>query len=174
MSGDAPDDAMFPALTHVLFGFQGQIYRSPMPFGSRDPEGAVIGDAARAGVKVIVVLASVEECERKARCDLHAIYEARDFRVVACPVPDYEAPDDAPRFMEVLEEVERLAKAGAHVLVHCSAGQGRTGMFLACLAVRARGLGAKGAIDWVREFVPNAVETPPQRAFVREVATPRA
>ena len=43
------------------------------------------------------------------------------------------------------------------LVVHCHAGMGRTGLFLACLAQRALHMSPVEAIDWVRSYVPGAL-----------------
>jgi len=52
------------------------------------------------------------------------------------------------------------------VVVHCAAGQGRTGTVLACALVH-RGLSAEEAIRTVRRLRPPSIDTDSQEAFVR-------
>ncbi len=52
--------------------------------------------------------------------------------------------------------------------MHCHAGIGRTGIFLACMAQDLLGMDAEESIRWVRGYIPGAVETPYQLQFVRE------
>ena len=84
------------------------------------------------------------------------------------PVPDFHAPT-----MEQLRDFvaavnERLA-AGQRVGVHCHAGKGRTGTFLAAYFV-ARGLTAPDAIARIREIRPGSVETAAQEKAIAEFA----
>jgi protein-tyrosine phosphatase len=43
---------------------------------------------------------------------------------------------------------------------------GRTGLFMAYLAKRCLGLSGAEALQWVRRFIPRAVETPEQQQLV--------
>jgi len=84
------------------------------------------------------------------------------------PVPDFHAPT-----MEQLRDFvaavnERLA-TGQRVGVHCHAGKGRTGTFLAAYFV-ARGLTAPDAITRIREMRPGSVETAAQEEAIAEFA----
>jgi protein-tyrosine phosphatase len=43
---------------------------------------------------------------------------------------------------------------------------GRTGLFIASLAKRMLGLAGEEALQWVRHYIPRAVETPEQQRLV--------
>ena len=68
-----------------------------------------------------------------------------------------------PYVRRVLDQL----RAGRHVAIHCHAGLGRTGMFAACLAREALGLGGDEAIAWIRGLVPGAVESRGQEELIR-------
>ena len=54
-------------------------------------------------------------------------------------------------------------------MVHCLAGVGRTGMFLASLAKLGMGYSSEDAVRWVREYIPGAIEIPEQEQLVKLV-----
>jgi len=58
------------------------------------------------------------------------------------------------------------AQAEHNIAVHCSAGIGRTGLFMACLAKRGLGLSGSEALQWIRHSMPRAVETADQQRLV--------
>jgi protein-tyrosine phosphatase len=75
--------------------------------------------------------------------------------------PSTEAMDRAVDFV-----VEQLA-AGRAVLVHCLAGEGRTGCVLAVYLVKTKGLDAEAAMAEIRKAKPQFIERRQENA-VRE------
>ena len=152
-------------ITELPFGQLGRIFRSRMPFGKYDPEGLVYEAYRDNDISVIVLLAEDHECKEKARRDLRTLYTQDGFTVVHLPVVDYGIP--SPQALCVaLDATAREAQSGRHVVIHCSAGIGRTGLFTACLAKKLLNLSGEKAIEWVRRYIADAVETPQQRQFV--------
>jgi len=107
---------------------------------------------------VIVLLARDEECLHKTGCHLRALYLKAGFQVLYLPIPDFSVPtrDDLE---QAIQQTIAYAQAGHNVVIHCSAGIGRTGLFMAYLAKRWLGLSGAEALQWVRRFIPRAVET---------------
>jgi hypothetical protein len=80
--------------------------------------------------------------------------------------PDWWLPADQNDARDAILEVWRRA-ATERVEVACSAGRGRTGTVLACLAV-IDGIPSGEAVAYVRRhYHPKAVETPWQQWYVR-------
>jgi predicted protein tyrosine phosphatase len=80
-------------------------------------------------------------------------------------VPDISALDRSAAF------VEEQVKAGKKVLVHCLAGQGRTGCALAAYLVKTRGVGAASALKSLREIKPGFVEWKQEKAITDYAAS---
>lgn len=98
--------------------------------------------------------------------DIKAV-EAAGFDYLHLPVEDYEAPtlEQVEAFLRFLEHHE----ADGGVGVHCAAGQGRTGVMLACALV-ARGMTADEAIARVRDLRPPSIDTPNQEKIIHAFA----
>jgi protein-tyrosine phosphatase len=154
-------------MTELDFGTPGRIYRSPMPFGPYDAEHTLTQAYASACISAVVVLAEAEECLRKTGRDLLADYREQGLGVIHCPIPDYGIPQRQP-FEQALLAAAGRARLGQHTVVHCSAGIGRTGVFMACLAHHLLDLQGDAASAWVRSYIPGAIETEEQKQFVRE------
>jgi protein-tyrosine phosphatase len=156
-------------LTRLPFDLPGRIYRSPMPYGDYDPHRSVIAAYREAGITGVVVLAEGSECLDRAGIDLLDFYHQQGLAVIHCPIPDFSPPEP-----QALEEAFDLllarAQAGENTAVHCHAGVGRTGVFMACLARRLFGMDGDAAIVWVKKSIPDAVETPDQVSFVKTFA----
>ena len=152
-------------LTELPFGFPGRVFRSPMPFGPYDLHGEVYDRFCEEQIAVIVLLASDEECLHRTGCNLRAWYLKEGFQVLYLPIPDFGVPakDDLE---QGVQHTIAYAQAGHHIVIHCSAGIGRTGLFMAYLAKRCLGLSGAEALQWVRHYIPRAVETPEQQRLV--------
>lgn len=154
------------ALTRMPFlGLQGTIYRCPMPYGKYDPEGQGIAEMKQKKVEVVVMLASEKEAQKETGRELRKLYQARGLQVIHLPVPDYGVPERAALNHAVQKTID-LARQGKNIAVHCSAGVGRTGLFMAEVAKQAMQMTGQAALYWVRLYIDGAVETEEQERFV--------
>ena len=152
-------------LTELPFNLEGHIFRSPMPFSPYDP-GNLWKRYQEEEVGMVVVLTELQEYLVHAHRDLPLFYEKAGLDVIHLPTPDFQTPQDLAAFEDALQTVEDYAKNGGNVAVHCMAGIGRTGVFMACLARRVLGFSGQDAIVWVRSYVPRSLENSMQEKFV--------
>ena len=152
-------------LTELPFSLVGHIFRSPMPFGAYDPQEEIANEYIQKKVSVIVLLAEDEECLEKAGRNLRCLYEEVGFKVIHLPIRDFGVPSNSD-LVRAVNGVIAYAQAGCNIAIHCSAGIGRTGLFVALLAKQILSLSGEEAIAWVRQYIPGAVETAEQRQLV--------
>lgn len=81
------------------------------------------------------------------------------------PVKDFHAPKTS-QLEEFCIAADREIEKGGRVAVHCYAGKGRTGTFLAAYFV-FKGAQADGAIELIRSLRPGSIETDEQEEAVR-------
>ncbi len=148
------------------FGLPGRIFRSPMPFRPGDEDGQIFHQFLEHKVSVVVLLVTDAECQARTGRNLRQFYQSSGFDVIHQPIPDFDVPDLEALSIKIDAALER-ARAGQNIAVHCYAGYGRTGMFLACMARQVLGMSAAQAIDWVRSFVPTSIEVPEQIRVVK-------
>lgn len=79
---------------------------------------------------------------------------------VHVPVADMETPS-IEQIEQVLAVIDKAKAGNMGVSIHCMAGQGRTGTFLAAYFV-TQGLSAKEAIRKTRELRPGSIEVQEQ------------
>lgn len=88
------------------------------------------------------------------------------------PIVDMTAPSRTQLF-EALDAVDLAHGAGRAVVVHCLAGQGRTGTILAAWLIR-QGATASAAVEEIRRACPQAVENDAQLACLDAFERDRA
>jgi hypothetical protein len=139
-----------------------------MPVGPSALHGDTDDGLCAEQMAVLVLRASDAACLHTTGGPLHTWYDQAGCQVRSLPLPDCGVPP-----LEDLEQAVQHtlahAQAGSHIVMPCSAGLGRPGLFRASLARRALGLFGAEAISWVRHVLPYAVETPDQqRLFFKD------
>jgi len=155
-------------ITQIPFDISGKIFRSAMPFSPYDDSGSIWIQYKVNKINAVVILAEPQEYLVHAKRDLVKFYQSEGLEVLKLPIPDFKIPEDKVAFEEILKKVISLAENGKNVAVHCMAGYGRTGTFLACLAKRHLNFNGMDAIEWIRKSIPGALENQNQEKFVRE------
>lgn len=152
-------------LVEIPFGLQGKVYRSPMPYAAFDLGHTTFDEFRQADIDAVVVLTVPGEDYQRAGLDLLDLYQEQGWQVIHFPIEDFHIPLDKAGLHHTLEEVIAQAHAGKNVVVHCFAGRGRTGLFLALIARRVLGMEGEEAIVWLRQYF-KAVETTAQAQVV--------
>lgn len=153
-------------ITELPFNLPGKIFRSPMPFSYFDNGEQVMQEFKQTGVDVVVMLTSDKESQQRTKRDLRKLYKKEGLEVIYFPIEDFDIPEDKSDHTSPVDAAVQHAQDGKHVAVHCYAGLGRTGMFLALMARRILDLEGEEAIDWVRQHVKGAVQTEDQKNYV--------
>jgi atypical dual specificity phosphatase len=81
------------------------------------------------------------------------------------PMKDHQAPD-AASLEEAATFIRDKVKDGKTTLVHCLAGEGRTGCALAAYLIKDRGISADEAIRALRQIRPSFVERDQEKAVL--------
>lgn len=93
--------------------------------------------------------------------------EKEYFQVIHTPIYDYWIPEHAS-FLQDLDSVCSHLDSGKNVFVHCLGGHGRTGMALACMAIRLMGMTPNEALMLSKKLC-NGPEVEEQKDFVRTI-----
>ena len=154
-------------LTELPFDLPGRVFRSPMPYSRMDPWGEIYPEYQAASVSVVVLLVSDEESLAETGRNLRQHYQQHGMQVIHLPILDFSVPELA-ELQAAVFAAEAQLRQGRNLAVHCYAGIGRTGLFLACLARQVMGLSAPEAMDWVRCYIRGAVEVEAQKRLVEK------
>jgi protein-tyrosine phosphatase len=159
-------------LTELSFGLPGRVFRSPMPFKGRNEPDVLFESYRREHISVVVMLVPDRESRFLTGKDLRDYYTGQGLEVIYLPMPDFSVPE-INALREAVNQAYEKAKSGYHVVVHCNAGIGRTGLFMACLAKRVLELPGEQAVEWVRQYIPHALESPVQIKMAHEFSIER-
>lgn len=155
----------YSRLTELPFGISGRVLRSPMPYGKYDPRRAVLKEALDEGVTVVVDLVPDDEALEKTGLVLRELYSEKGLRVIYSPIADFNIPEPQA-LQQALDAARHELEQGFTIMVHCNAGFGRTGVFVGCMARDFLGLDGPAAVNWVRQYIPTALENELQVDFV--------
>lgn len=108
------------------------------------------------GVRAIVSL--TERPLAQSQIDRHG------FNYLHLPVPDF-TPPRLPQIVQFVHYVNDSMRHDRPVMVHCTAGCGRTGTMLACYFV-STGLTPEDAYDRIVSLRPGSVETSEQKQCI--------
>lgn len=158
-------------LVEIPFGLDGKVYRSPMPYAAFDLGHTTFDEFKEAGIDTVVILTVPGEDQLRAGLDMVELYHEQGWQVIHFPIMDFDVPLDKAGLHRTLEEVIAQARRGRKIAVHCFAGRGRTGLFLALMARRLLGMEGREAIRWLRQYFP-AVETGEQAQVVIDEVRP--
>lgn len=153
-------------LTELPLNLSGKVFRSAMPFCYFDIENALFDAYLDVGIDTVVMLTSDEEARKHSGLNLREFYSEAGMDVLYYPVTDFSTPADSASFSEAVDNAIQQVRDGKNIVIHCYAGIGRTGMFAALMVRRILGFEGDDAINWVRKFVPDAVQTPEQRHII--------
>jgi protein-tyrosine phosphatase len=146
---------------------RGALFLSSMP-GEYESLEQAFQEMRGQGITRIVRLTPIEEIRVKSPEYYQALEEGGvPWPVEECGMPDGGIPEDRSAFLKTVRDAADRLRAGERVLVHCSAGVGRTGMFAICTLV-ALGISEKDATRTMSEAGAH-LEKPVQREFVDEI-----
>jgi protein-tyrosine phosphatase len=139
-----------------------------MPYSVFDWDKSTFAEFREKGVDTVLMLVDDEEAQQHSSHDLRSLYKDAGMEVIQFPIIDHDIPPEGAKagIRKVLEEALDQIKAGRHLVIHCYAGIGRTGMFAALLAQMALDCPPEDSVAWVREYVTGAVETEEQHQYV--------
>lgn len=157
--------SLFEGLTELSFNMAGRVFRSAMPYCAYDIGQQIYPAYLQANVGTIALLTSDKECLDVTKMDLRKRYLEQGFSVIHLPISDLDIPSVNDLSLAVGEALNRI-RNGENIAIHCHAGIGRTGVFIACMAIKAFGLSGDEAVEWVRNYIPGAIETERQLKFV--------
>jgi len=117
-------------------------------------------------VKTIAVLIPESDILDFYSVGLLKSYRDKGFNVIHYPIEDYSIPEQLDSFHSfILEITSRLNKG--NLLIHCSAGIGRTGLVASSILI-SKGMSVDKAIRQIREVRPGSVENTEQRDFLED------
>ncbi len=164
-----PQHAIFRPV-QLPAGIKGSVHLTSMPGRYHDIQDSLEAWNAlkkSAGREKMCLLSLTDDAEIRVKSPEFAkslqagLWEGRR---VSSPIPDFGIPADEPAFRKVIVDLAHDVRDGTHLVIHCGAGIGRTGMAAVCL-LAALGLPLADAGRAVRA-AGSGPETPAQISLI--------
>lgn len=132
----------------------GSLWLGSMP-GRFESWGAFQAQAQRAQLELVVCLTPRGELAELSPAYHAAVVQGTvPFRWLNLPMPNFGVPEDRAVFRREVQRIAAALRRGDAVLLHCTAGMGRTGSTAACV-LKALGLDTQEALQRVRDAGSN-------------------
>lgn len=133
----------------------------------KDDEGVAqfIEELKSRDITTVAMLLTDEDIAKHYDKSLVTYYEEAGIKVMRFPIEDRDAPKDARKFHLFMRQLNERLKT-ENVVLHCSAGLGRTGTALAGFLIY-HGYSYKDAMKTAKRKRAGAVETQSQEKFLR-------
>jgi len=130
-----PPPAPYVVLPIQLPIATGALYASRVPGRRREQTRSDLEALTKFGIQRVVCLVEREQLVQTHGADLYLSLAADAFGpgFHHLDVRDHDIPEDDDAFAQCVRRVYQALRDDERVLVHCVAGCGRTGMFVACL-----------------------------------------
>lgn len=115
-------------------------------------------------IETIVVLLTDAQIRNFYDENLVKLYRDEGFNVIHYPIRDFSTPKNFSTYHKLVGDISKALDRG-NVLIHCSAGWGRTGLVASGVAVY-KGHNPHKAIALIRKVRPGSVETKQQEKFI--------
>ena len=143
--------------------FKNQIYRSSMPMGCYDKNNEIIRIWETINPDYVICFCPKDEFIRKANKKQFQIY-GNKFEFINYPINNYEIPNNFNQLIKLLDIIKEKLNKNKKIILHCSAGIGRTGLILGCLLVYL-GYTKTDSFKFLRDNIFNSLHNKKQLDF---------
>ncbi|MEC7167440.1 MAG: dual specificity protein phosphatase family protein [Candidatus Thermoplasmatota archaeon] len=131
-----------------------KLFRSPMPFGRfEQSHGAIINSWLDNEIDIVISTNPISEFIEKTGENKLIDIENHNFTIIHFPIQDRGVPS-LSNLISLVEKILIELNENKRIVVHCSAGIGRTGMILACILIRSGDYSVSEAISQLSNLIP--------------------